>query len=494
MVLRKLLIPATWLIVSLALLNCGGSSPSGTHTSGISYRAFVSNSVSAGTSIAGLYIVNAQLDVHPPNVSAISAGNNPGMMVLTPNRIATLVATNFNNGSNPPNPTYQVVIISNTKETSTATLTMPGYTESMVISPDSSTAFVAMPNAPVPNQSPGALELISVGAGAFAGQIDIPSVHYLSITNGGSRLLAFSSTADTTDAPCSTAAPCFLYVVTPSNLGTSQPVFTAIPSNPSTNSLDHPVAAFFSSDDTTAYIINCGPECGGTQASVQVFDMTTNTPGASVPLPAASEALLDGSTMYIAGTPYTSGPNGGPSQPCTGEVTAATTCGILTILDLNSMQTVQPPNCASGQQCPIIITDGYHNRIAMGPYGQLYIGAGTCTEIVPPQPPPVGAEVRGCLSIYNSMSTAAGNVPPGGVVIPPANGDVTGIQPISSRNLVYLIQGYPVPGGSLRIYCTTTNADLNCPATDALQIAPTNEPSYAPLMVGNFFDVITVDF
>ena len=52
----------------------------------------------------------------------------------------------------------------------------------------------------------------------------------------------------------------------------------------------------------------------------------------------------------------------------------------------------------------IAITDGYHNRIAMGANGQLFIGARTCTEIVPPQPPPPGAEIRGCLSIYNSLT------------------------------------------------------------------------------------------
>jgi len=141
-----------------------------------------------------------------------------------------------------------------------------------------------------------------------------------------------------------------------------------------------------------------------------------------------------------------------------------------------------------------VITDGYHNRIALGANGQLFIGARTCTEIIPPTPPPSGAEVRGCLSIYNTQTTAVGNVQPGGVVIPPANGDVTGIQPIATRQVVYLVQGYPVPGGSLYIYCATADADINCPTADAIQTAPPNLPIYAPLMVGNFYDVKTVDF
>ncbi len=251
---------------------------------------------------------------------------------------------------------------------------------------------------------------------------------------------------------------------------------------------DHPVNAFFSSDDTTAYVINCGAECGGVQASVQKLEMTPTDclPDgvcAPVAVPAASEALVNGSTMYLAGTPYA---NGSPSQVCTGETTAATTCGLLTIFNLSSMTVTN--------STPIVITDGYHNRIAMGANGQLFVGARTCTEIIPPNPPPSGAEVRGCLSIYNTLTTAAGNVPAGGVVIPPVNGDVTGIQPIGTRDVVYVVQGYAVPGGSLYIYCAAIDAGDNCPTVDAAQIPPTNNPTYAPLLVGNFYDVVTVDF
>jgi len=37
-------------------------------------------------------------------------------------------------------------------------------------------------------------------------------------------------------------------------------------------------------------------------------------------------------------------------------------------------------------------------------------------------------------------------------VIPPASGNVTGIEPIATRNVVYLVQG-----GELQIYDTTTD-------------------------------------
>ena len=91
--------------------------------------------------------------------------------------------------------------------------------------------------------------------------------------------------------------------------------------------------------------------------------------------------------MYLAGTPYTGDQ---ASQPCTGQTTAAQTCGLLFTINLSSMTLT---NYA-------VISDGYHNRIAMGDNGQLFIGARTCTEIVPPNPP---RELR-CAAVSRSTT------------------------------------------------------------------------------------------
>lgn len=462
--MRKLLIPLLFLLpASLLLPGCGGGSSKGPRTSGIAYRAFLSNSVSSGTASAGIYIVNAATDVHPAGLSPIPAGNTPGMMVVTPNRAQTLVFS----GNNLQSSDNLFSIINNTTESVASQFTLPSYTESFVVSPDSSTAYVAVPNASVIGQSPGTIEVIGISAGTYNGQIDIPSVHYLSMSNGGSQFLAFSSNSDS------------VAVVTPSNLGTAYPVVTYV------GGFDRPVQAYFSSDDTIAYVVNCGAECGGNQASVQQLNLTNDTLGPSVPVCtpsgsnpqqcAGSVALVSGSTMYVAGTPYSST---GPSFTCQGAAGETLTCGMLSIVDLSSMSVV-----ASG----IAITDGYHNRIALGANGQLFIGARTCTEIIPPQPPPPGAEVRGCLSIYNTLTTAVGSVPPGGVIIPPETGDVTGIQPIAKREVVYVVQGQNVQGGTLYIYDDTI---------DALEYNPNDpyNPGQVFGLVGDFVDVKTVDF
>lgn len=445
---RALFLLLLLLAASLTLLSCGSAS-SGTNTgSGLKDRAFLSENVSAGSLSAAVYIVDAQKDVLGA-VAPIGAGNAPGMMVLTPNRTTTLVFSPAEN---------QLTWIDNAKESDTAHLTLPGFTESFVVSPDSSTAYAAVPTASVVGQSPGAVKVIALGTGTFTAEVDIPSVRYLSIDNTGNRILAFSDSPDSTDPPCSTLVPCFLSVITPSNIGTQTNPVVSVPG------FDHPVAAFFSSDDTTAYVVNCGAECGGSQASVQKLDLTTNTRGAAIPVRAASVALVNGPTMYLAGTPV-------PASPCTGQTTAATTCGLLTVFDLTSMTVTNSAD--------IVITDGYHTRMALGANGQILVGARTCTEITAINP---GDEVRGCLSIYNTLSTAVGSVPPGGTVIPSANGDVTGIQPIAKRTAVYVIQG-----GSLRIY----DAKI-----DVLEDNPNNpnNPGEIANLVGQFVDVKTPDF
>jgi hypothetical protein len=66
-------------------------------------------------------------------------------------------------------------------------------------------------------------------------------------------------------------------------------------------------------------------------------------------------------------------------------------------------------------------------------------------------------------------------------VIPPQIGDVTGIQPIAGRNVVYVVQN-----GGLGIYDTTT---------DKLQVSPTNSQNNNGQVdiVGQLFDVKLVD-
>ncbi len=429
-------------------LSCGSTPAASTQTSGLKYRALITNNVSSGTAVASIDILDAQNDIRP-SVNPISAGNTPGMMVVTPNRNQTLVFS----GNGTQFSDNQLTLINNANESAAAHVILPGMTESFVISPDSSAAYVAVPTAPMIGQSPGIVEALSLSNFTITGQVSVPSVHYLSNDHSGNRIFGFSDNSD------------FVSIITPSQINIGNAV--ALAGGPGI--LDRPVAAFFSSDDNTAYVVSCGAECGGTQAGLQQLDLTKTPPALVASVPAcvpgttqcgASVALLNGSTMYLAGS-YANLSN---TQPCPGQTIYSPTCGVLTVVDLTTMTVT-----TSG----IAITDGYHNRIALGANGQLFVGARTCTQAI---------GVSGCLSIYNTLNIAVGSVQPNAVLIPPANGDVTGIQPIATRLVVYVVQG-----GSLFIYDTTI---------DALEYNPQNpnNPGQIFGLVGNFIDVKTIDF
>jgi hypothetical protein len=90
------------------------------------------------------------------------------------------------------------------------------------------------------------------------------------------------------------------------------PVYCAV-SVPGT--YDEPAGVYFSLDGTTAYVLNCGPECGGKTASItllqqgalneQLIPSTPVQPNpmiANIPVPGGvTAALSDGTTLYLAG-------------------------------------------------------------------------------------------------------------------------------------------------------------------------------------------------
>ena len=98
---------------------------------------------------------------------------------------------------------------------------------------------------------------------------------------------------------------------------------------------------------------------------MQTLNMTTFALGTPVPVDAATIALLSGFTLYVAASPPT-------DNACTGQVTAAKTCGRLDVVDPLKSMTVT-------NRVPI--TDGYHDRIDITSNGQLFIGSFNCTNI-----------------------------------------------------------------------------------------------------------------
>jgi len=123
-------------------------------------------------------------------------------------------------------------------------------------------------------------------------------------------------------------------------------------------------------------------------------------------------------------------------KTATAAATAAAYCGTLDLVDVTTMQDPYYNNPAT----EIAIPDGYHNRIDMSVNGQLFIGSYGCSNVGNVYNPQ--GEVRGCLAIFNTTN--------GTIVIPPDNGDVTGLQSFTSRYVEYVAEG-----GNLRVYDTT---------------------------------------
>jgi hypothetical protein len=368
------------------LLSCGNynnpSSSSTTATSGIKKRAFVSNNFqnqvdivnAANDTVNTILTQNANGTTTSVLANTIASGSGPAQMVLTADKTLTLV---FDRGSN------AIAVIVNATETTSGLIPLPGSSESFVVAPDNATVYAAVPNVAVTGQSSGAVEVLSATSLTLTNTIPVPRAQRLVLSHNGKQLLVFADGVDQ------------MWVV-----DTTAKTATAV------TGFDRPVSGVFSTDDSKAYILNCGPECGGTAAKVTVLDMASNTPGASVAVSAATVGLLDTSgNLYVAGT--------------------AAGGGKLDVVNSSSLAVSK-----SG----VAISDGTHTIMKLGANGKLFIASRSCSSTV-----------QGCLSIFD---TAAGSA----VTSAPGNGDVTGIEPVSARSVVYVIEG-----GELVIYDATTN-------------------------------------
>lgn len=402
---KSALLYAVILAGCLGIVSCNGGSYGGSSStlppSKLTERIFASQSAS-GTSIPGaLVIIDGEYDTL--GRGEISAGTSPGLMAITPEKTVVMafdIATN------------KVDIVSTKSEAVIGTVQLPGSTTSMV-APLPSAGYVAVPSAPFSGGvPPGAVVAVNLTSPSVIAAISVPNAQTVVSNSSGTQVLAFSNDSDA------------VTVVSPLLLNSGSPVTVSVPG------FDRPVYAVYSSDGSTAYVLNCGAQCGGTQASVQPLDVTTTppTPGIPVPVDAATIGFLNGTTLYVVGTPPT-------NNACTGEVTAAKTCGRLSIVDTGAMTVTST----------LVITDGYHNRIDLSMGGQLFIGSMDCTN--EGNVNNVTGEVRGCLSIFNTLNNS--------VLIPADNGDVTGLQSFTSRDVEYVAEG-----GNLRVYDTLTDTLL----------------------------------
>jgi hypothetical protein len=253
----------------------------------------------------------------------------------------------------------------------------------------------------------------------------------------GTKLLVFSDNTSNTFAVIDTAS--------------FNPVaFTA-------TGMDHPFTGVFNGSETKAFILSCGAECGGAANGAGVMEVdfssvsftpppatqpVTLTPVAGPTAPGAitgaTVGLLSGSTLFVAGTP--------PGSPT----------GTLQSVDAGSLTVTNAGSIPNGQ----------HQLMAITSNNRLYVGANECTVT------PAGSNlVFGCLAVFDTSAHT--------ITIPPESSlrqdfNVTGLQPISNRNVIYVIQG-----GELDIFDITTNL----PSTSITQLD----------LIGNAIGIVQID-
>jgi hypothetical protein len=201
---------------------------------------------------------------------------------------------------------------------------------------------------------------------------------------------------------------------------------------------DRPIKALFSQDGGTAYVLNCGPECGGTAASVSLLPVApmiflTGQPSGTLPLTGtistipvpggASNALITGSTMYVAGQQLM------PDGLFTGN---------LTLVNLSNNTAGSPTSISDG-------TPGGVSRMVLGDDNTLWIAMTKCNNGERFQT----GQAYGCLTMYNTATNTV-------TLLEQYLGDATGVANIQGMHKVYVVEG-----GQVYIFSTKDGSSIN---------------------------------
>ena len=317
-------------------------------------------------------------------------------------------------------------LLSYGQEKQTTTVSLPGASSSVFISRDQRYVFAA-------SQTAHTLTVQDRTLGTSYG-LNLPNVYRVSINPSGSAALAFVQDSNLVYSvyklQTNQHAPANAEDCEPQNL----PVYCLLPV-PGT--FDRPTKAIFSADGTTAFVLNCGPECGGVQASVSFLPVAgiiiqsgapippgaPTTVTATVPIPGGdTDAIQNANLLYLAGQQL---------QP------DGYFAGYLSILDTNA-------KAVTGSYS---ISDGTHLKMLFADNNTLWIGSQLCTQ---GERYHLGATTNlGCLTMFNTASNSV-------TMIDSYKGDATGIAAVTGLNKVYTAEG-----GQVYIYNTATGASMD---------------------------------
>jgi hypothetical protein len=239
------------------------------------------------------------------------------------------------------------------------------------------------------------------------------------------------------------------------------PVYCVVPVQ---GTFDHPVGAVFSLDGGIAYVLNCGPECGGVTSGITALNTqplnvnTIPTVGAASPqlsttaIPGGvTVGLTDGTHLYVAGQQMVT------TGPATGLFT-----GKFTVVSLAGATPVAG--------APLAIPDGTHSSLIFADDNTLWIGSTLCSngaKGILAQGLPAGTVNLNCLAAYtlgsNVTPTVVPAVSPTSPVLFPNQdnnqfyyGDLTGICWVQNLHKVYTAYG-----GQIHAFMTNNLSEID---------------------------------
>ena len=323
------------------------------------------------------------------------------------------------------------------------------------------------------NQQAHILTVINQEGGSSA-QLSVPGVYRVSVNPGGTAVLAFVQNSDYAYSPVQLTAQqgnaysggpstwpkaavdcepqnaptwCLFQVQSPDALDATG-TFYGQPLK-----FDRPVKAVWSADGSTAYVLNCGPECGGVASSYSVLPVapliftlgknsgllpcntapcvnSETSAMTTVPIPGgASNALVDSTTMYVVGQQPQLQPDG-----------LTLFGGNLTVVNLANNSASSPAAISDGQP-------GATSRMIEADDNTLWIAMTGCTNGVRYATNSVTG--YGCLTMYNTSTQSV-------TLLEPYLGDATGIAAVTGLHKIYT-----AIGGQVYIYSTADGSAID---------------------------------
>jgi hypothetical protein len=313
-------------------------------------------------------------------------------------------------------------------------------------------------------------------AGTFA--LNIPNVYEVAVNAGDTVVLAMVRNSNdvyrviklnNNQYPTSIAAIAATGAVDCSPLNV--PIYCAIPVNTGStaNPFDRPIGVYFSLDGTTAYVLNCGPECGGTTSSVtflqegalNVNNFTIGVPNANafsanVPVPGGvTAAVSDGTTLYVSGQQL---------QP------DGLFAGNLSTINIATVAT-SPSTAVTGQYS---ISDGTHTKMLFADNNTLWIGSQFCATGERAHQASLGVTTQAanynCLTRFDRGALTASIVP---FVVSQGSAQVPVLYPNTNQNQFYYgdLTGlcwvqtfgkvYTAYGGQVHAFNTADGSEIN---------------------------------